>query len=266
MPINLIRILDAILLTVLILKPVTVTAEKVTIPVFLNYPQLQLLMKRAMFTGPDNSARYLLDNDGCGTVSFSEPHLSAEDEGLRLNAKTLAVIGANTTDGCMTITRWTGRTVVKSKPLLVNGQPLSVQFQVQAVELYEQGGLLSDSLLPQIFNTQLHQILSRFHMDLKPATDQLKALLPYVVPRYSADRLTRMIDSLRIGHIKVRPNGLDVHLILDVDELSPAETEPALTVIEVQQLEQRCLGCFSDVCRKRGGRSNALRSTSFDPA
>ena len=269
MPINLIQILHAILLTVLILKPVTVSAEKVTIPVFLNYPQLQLLMKRAMFTGPDNSARYLLDNDGCSTVSFSEPHLSAEDEGLRLNAKTLAVIGANTTDGCMTITRWTGRTVVKSKPLLVNGQPLSVQFQVQAVELYEQGGLLSDSLLPQIFNTQLHQILSRFHMDLKPATDQLKALLPYVVPRYSADRLTRMIDSLRIGHIKVRPNGLDVHLILDVDELPPAETEPALTAIEVQQLEQRCQAwdAFLTFVVKEVAAltsSEALRSTLLD--
>ncbi len=230
MPIHLIRILHAILLTVLILKPVTVSAEKVAIPIFLNYPQLQLLIKRAMFTGPDNSARYLLDNDGCNTVSFSQPHLSAEGEGLRLNAKILAIIGANTTDGCMTLTRWTGRTVVIGKPLLVNHQPLSVQFQVQAVELYDQqGGLLSDSLLPQAYKAQLHQVLSRFRMDLKPATDQLKALLPYVVPRYSADRLTRMIDSLRIDHVKVRPSGLDVRLTLDVETPLQSEAEPALT-------------------------------------
>ena len=140
MSIHLIRILHAILFTVLILKPVTVSAETVVIPVFLNYPQLQLLMKRAMFTGPDNSARYLLDNDGCNTVSFSEPHLSAEGEGLRLNAKTLAIIGANTTGGCMTISQWAGRTVVKGKALLVNRQPLSVQFRVQALALYDQQG------------------------------------------------------------------------------------------------------------------------------
>jgi hypothetical protein len=269
MPINLIRILHTILLTVLILKPATVLAEKVAIPVFLNYQQLQLLMKRTMFTGPDNSARYLLDNDGCSMVSFSEPHLSAEDEVLSVNAKTLAIIGANTTDGCMTITRWTGRTVVKCKPLLVNRQPLSVQFQVQAVELYEQGGLLSDSPLPQAFNTKLHQVLNRFHMDLKPATDQLKALLPYVVPRYSADRLTLMIDSLHIGHVKVRPNGLDVQLILDVEELPQTETESALTAIEVQQLVQRCQAwdSFLTFVVKEVAvltSSEALRSTLLD--
>ena len=123
---NPIRILHTILLSVLILKPVAVSAEKVAIPVFLNYPQLQLLMKRSMFTGPDYSARYLLDDDGCNTISFSEPNLSAEGEGLRLNTNTLAIIGANTTDGCMTITRWTGRTVVIGKPLLVNHHVLKI--------------------------------------------------------------------------------------------------------------------------------------------
>ncbi len=270
MPVQLIRIIYAILLTVLILKPVTVSAERVAIPVFLNFPQLQLLMKRAMFTGPHNSARYLLDNDGCSTVSFSEPLLSAEGEGLRLNAKTLAIIGTNATGGCMTITQWAGRTVVKGKALLVNRQPLSVQFQVQAVELYDQqGGMLSDSLLPQAFKAQLHQILSRFQMDLKPATDQLKALLPYVVSRYSADRLTRMIDSLRIGHVTVRPTGLDVRLILDVEEPPQSGAEPALTAIEVQQLEQRCQAwdAFLTFVIKEvatATRSETLRSTLLD--
>ena len=270
MPINPIRILHAILLTILILQPVTVSAEKLAIPVFLNYPQLQLLIKRAMFTGPDNSARYLLDNEGCNTVSFSQPQLSAEGEGLRLSAKTLALIGASTTDGCMTITQWAGRTVVKGKPLLVNRQPLSVQFQVQAVELYDQQGrVLSDSLLPQAFTAHFHQILSRFHMDLKPATDQLKALLPHVVPRYSTTRLTRLIDSLRIGHVKVRPNGLDIHLILNVEKPSPSESEPALTTIEAQQMEQRCQtwdAFLTFVVKELAAatRSEALRSTLLD--
>ena len=270
MPIHPIRILLVILLAVQILKPVAASTEKVSIPIFLNYPQLQLLMKRAMFTGPDESAAYLLDNEGCNTVSFSQPHLSAEGQGLRLNAKTLAIIGASTTDGCMTITQWAGRTVVIGKALLVNRQPLSVQFQVQAVELYDQqGGLLSDNLLPPAYKAQLHQTLSRFRMDLKPATDQLKALVPYVVHRYTADRLTRMIDSLRIGHVKVRPNGLDVTLILDVEELPQAGTEPALTVIEVQQLERRCQdwdAFLTFVVKELAAatRSEALRSTLLD--
>ena len=222
-----------------------------------------------MFTGPDNSVRYLLDDDGCNTVSFSQPNLSAAGEGLRLSTHTSANIGANTTDGCMTFNRWAGRTVITGKPLLINRQPLAVQFQVQAVALYDQQGRqLSDSLLPEAFKGQLHQVLSQFHMDLNPATDQLKVLLPDVVSRYSADRLNRMLDSLRIGHVKVRPKGLDVKLILDVEALSQADTEPVLTAIEVQQLEQRCQtwDAFLTFVVKEVAHCNALRDTSFDPA
>ena len=267
MPFNRMRILPAIFLTVLVLKPAPVSAEKVAIPVFLNYPQVQLLMQRTMFTGPDNSVRYLLDTDGCNTVSFSEPHLSAEDERLRLSVKTLAIVGASITDGCMTLARWAGRAVVKAKPMVVNRQPLSIQFDVQAVEIFDQHGrLLSDSLLPPAFKAQLLQVLSRFHMDLKPATDQLKALLPYVVPRHSADSLTRMIDSLRIGHVKVRSAGLDVPLLIDVEELPQAETEPALTAIEVQQLEQRYQAWDAFLTFVVKEVADAIRSNSFDPA
>jgi hypothetical protein len=170
----------------------------------------------------------------------------------------------------MNISRWAGQTLVKGKPLLVNRQPLSVQFQVQAVELSDQQGrVLSDSLLPQAYKAQLYQVLSRFRMDLKPATDQLKALLPYVVPRYSADRLTRLIDSLRIGHVEVRPSGLDVRLILDVEKPPQSETEPVLTAIEVQQFEQRCQAwdAFLTFVVKElaaATRSESLRSTLLD--
>ena len=83
MPVRLKAIFYVFLHSILILMPAEVIAEKVAIPVFFNYPQLQLLMKRAMFTGPDFTARYSLDNTGCNTVAFSEPHLSAEGERLR---------------------------------------------------------------------------------------------------------------------------------------------------------------------------------------
>ena len=78
-----------------------------------------------------------------------------------------------------------------------------------------------------------------------------------------------MIDSLRIGHVKVRPNGLDVHLILDVEKLPQAETEPALSTTEVWQLEQRCQAwdAFLTFVIKEvatATRSETFRSTLFD--
>ena len=237
-------ILYAIMIMALIVKPIAVRAETITIPVFLDYQQLQLLMMRNNFKGPNNTAKYLLDDNGCTSITFSEPYLSAEGELLRVDAKILATIGDPTTGACRVITRWTGRTTVTGKPVLVSGQSLSLEFRVQTTRLYDQQGrLLKDSYVLQAMKEQLHLLLSRYRLDLKPETDQLKALLPYFLPHYPADHLTGMIDSLRIDHLAVRPNGLDVRLRIDIETVAKAEPEPTLSEHEMQQLEQRYRNC-----------------------
>ena len=234
-------ILYAIMIMALIVKPTAVRAETITIPVFLDYQQLQLLIIRNEFKGPKNTAQYLLDDDGCTSITFSEPRLSMEEELLRVDAKTLATIGVPTSGACKVITRWTGRTAVTGKPALISDQPLSAEFRVQAARLYDQEGrLLTDNVVLQAVKEKLHLLLSRYRLDLKPETDQLKTLLPYFLPHYPLDRLTEMIDSLRIGHLLIRPNGLDVELRINVETVAKAGPEPTLREHEMQQLEQRC--------------------------
>ena len=234
-------ILYAIMIIALIVKPSAVQAETITIPVFLDYQQLQLLMMQDKLKGPNNSATYLMDDDGCTSITFSGPRLSADGELLRVDAKILATIGDLATGACNVITRWTGSTTVTGKPVVVSGQPLSVGFVVQAVRLYDQRGLLiTDSIVLQAMKEQLPLLLSRYRLNLKPETDRLKALLPFFLPHYPANRLTAMIGSLRIGHLVVQPNGLDVRLQIDVETVSKARPEPTLSDHEIQQLEQRC--------------------------
>jgi len=233
-------ILYAIMSMALILKPIAVWAETITIPVFLDHQQLQLLMIRDEFKGPNNTAQYLLDDDGCTSITFSEPHLSAEGELLRVDAKTFATIGVPTSGACEVITRWTGRTTVIGKPALVSDQPFSVEFRVKTARLYDQQNrLLTDNVVLQAMKEKLHLLLSRYRLDLKPETDQLKALLPYFLPNYPADRLTKMIDSLRIGHLVIRSNGLEAELRIDVETVPKAGPEPTLTEHEMEQVEQR---------------------------
>ncbi len=232
--------LYAVTIMALIVKPISVRAETIAIPVFLDYQQLQVLMMQDEFKGPNDTARYLLDEDGCTSITFSEPHLSAEGELLRVDAKILAIIGIPTTGACKAITRWTGRTVVTGKSSLISGQPLSAEFKVQSARIYDQEGRpLTDSLVLQAVKEQLHLLLSRYRLDLKPETDSLKNLLPYFLPHYPADRLTGMIDSLRIGHLLIRPNGLDIELRIDVETVAKAGPEPTLSKHEMQQLEQQ---------------------------
>ena len=233
-------ILYAILFMALIIKPIVVKAETVTIPVFLDYQQLQLLMVRDNFKGSNNTAKYLMDDNGCTSITFSEPRMSTEGELLRVDAKILATIGVPAIGSCKVITRWTGRTAVTGKPSLLKDQPLSVEFKVQETRLYDQKGkLLKDGLVLQAVKEQLHLLLSRYKLDLKPETDPLKALLPYFLPRFPTDHLKGMIDSLRIGQLVLRSNGLDVQLLIDAETAAEAVPEPALSELEMQQLEQR---------------------------
>jgi septal ring-binding cell division protein DamX len=233
-------ILIASMMMALILNPIVVRAETVAIPVFLDYRQLQLLLMRDTFKGPQNTAEYLLDDHGCTRIRFSEPHLSTEGTLLRVDANIFITIGVPQNNACTVITRWNGGTVATGKPVLVGDHPLSVEFKVQTARLYDQHGrLLTDGLVLQMVNEQLHLLLSRYRLDLKPETDRLKALLPYFLPHYPANRLTGMIDSLRIDDLEVQADGLDVRLSLDVETVAKSEPEPTLSEIEMQQLEQR---------------------------
>ena len=233
--------LYAIMIMALIVKPISAMVETVAIPVFLDTQQLQVLMMQNEFKGPNDTAQYLLDDDGCTSITFSEPHLSAEGELLRVDSKILAIIGVPTTGVCKTITRWTGSTVVTGKFSLVSGQPLSAEFRVQDARIKDQEGRTpTNSPVLQVVKEQLHLLLSRYRLNLKPETDSLKDLLPYFLPHYPADRLTKMIDSLRIGHLLIHPNGLDIELRIDVEAVAKAGPEPTLSEHEIQQLEQRC--------------------------
>jgi len=85
----------------------------------------------------------------------------------------------------------------------------------------------------------LQLLLSNYKLDLKPETDQLKTLLPYFLPRYPVDRLSKLVDSLRIGHLLVQPGGLDIHLQIDAEPVINRGPEPALSEPEIKQWEER---------------------------
>ena len=232
--------LYVIIIMALFVRPFSLRAETIHIPVFIDYPQLQLLMIRDTFKGPDNTEQYRLDEDGCTSITFSEPRLSTEGELLRVDAKTLVTIGIPTIGACKEITQWIGRTAVTGKPSSVKDHPLSVRFKVQEARLYDKTGQrIKDGLVFQAVKEQLHFLLSSYKLDLKPETDPLKALLPYFLPRYPARRLTRMIDSLRAGHLVLRSDGLAIQLLIDFETLSKGGPVPTLSKNEIQQLEQR---------------------------
>ena len=64
MPPRLTIALFVVIIIALFVKPFTVRAETINIPVFIDYQQLQLLMIQDEFKGPNSTAQYLLDDNG----------------------------------------------------------------------------------------------------------------------------------------------------------------------------------------------------------
>ncbi|MFZ0132004.1 MAG: transglycosylase SLT domain-containing protein [Desulfobacterales bacterium] len=225
----------------MILLPLTARSETVAIPVFLTYVQLRHLIVRQMFQGPGHTARHVLDDAGCAVVTYAEPRFSAEGGLMRLEVDTLATFGMPSIGGCATLGQFKGRSVVRGTPELSGARPLSAVLKVQSLELYDdQGRRLTGLPVLQTSDESLRQFLSTLKIDLKPEVDRLKEWLPSVLTGYSADRLTATIDSLRIGHIEIRPEGLDIRLTIDVAEVPQEAREPALSAVELAQLEQAC--------------------------
>ena len=135
---HLMRILWSVTMLALLANPIPAPAETLAVPIFIDHQQLGHLLMRDQFTGPDKTARYVLDQGGCSSIRLSQPHLTAEGQLLRVDAGVLATIGIPETGGCRVISRWNGRTAVSGKPVLAGGQPLSVVFRVADARLYDQ--------------------------------------------------------------------------------------------------------------------------------
>jgi hypothetical protein len=234
------KILYAFMLVALLLGPVVAAAETVTLPVYLNYRQLELLMLREMFTGPSKTVQYPLDESGCSTVTLSDPKLSAENKLLRVDAKVLAAVGLAAGEDCTEVTQWRGRATVTGDFSLPKKEPLSVRFRPKAVKLYaDEGDVLTDNLVLPLVEQQLQSYLGRQHLDLRPATNHLKTLLPHFLPNCPPRRLTAMIDSLRIVSLQVRPNDLLVRLAIDAPAVSRPKPEPPLSESEMRRAEEK---------------------------
>lgn len=197
--------------------------EPMTVPIFLKYGMMQQIMMQQMFKAPGRTAVYRLDHSNCNTVNFSSPHLSGVEGLLQVRANVLVKMGTAADDRkCTGSKNWSGRAVVKGKPIIIGTTGQAVQFKVEQAEVFDINGKpLNRGLMAAALEGQLHPLLDQFKVDLKPHLKQLKSVLPFMLPSYSNEQIEQLIASVHLSAIQVRQNGLnlDVQLALDKQSL-----------------------------------------------
>ncbi|NOT83750.1 MAG: hypothetical protein HOP02_02995 [Methylococcaceae bacterium] len=189
-----------------------------TVPIFVKYGLMQQVMLQQMFKGPGHTAIYRIDRSGCNTVTFASPQLSGIEGLMQVRANVLVKLGVSTGEKkCSALKHWSGRARVKGKPIIIGADSQAVQFKVMDAEVFDVNGKqLNNALIQAALEGQLHPLLDQFKMDLKPNLQQLKSVLPFMLPSYSPTQIDQLIASVHLGNIQVQNNGLNISVQIQI--------------------------------------------------
>jgi hypothetical protein len=236
------RIIPLFLSLTVVFQSSLLWADTVTAPVHLSYPFLRQLLTLTVFNGHGNTAEILIDPSGCTKVILSEPRLTGRGNALRLIAKARATLAMESENGCISPIGWMGQAEVVAQPVVLPGPSQAVRFQVEDSNLYDQQGeRLASGIVWDNLKECVHSILGRFQVDFSSSIDELKALLPIILPQHPTAQMKRVIDSLHLAGVRVGPDGLTVEISLEV-EAAPSTgsvAEPLLTGEEIERWEQQ---------------------------
>ncbi len=207
-------------LVALVLTIPVQAAEPLSIPVFIKYTLMQQVMLREVFKGPKQTALYRVNGSDCTTVRFANPQLSGSDGLMHVRANVLVKM-AMPTEGttCSSTKEWSGSAVVQGKPLIIGADSLAVQFKVVNAEVFDdQGKPLNNGLISAALEGQLHPLLDRFKMDLRPNLKHLTSAIPFALLGYSTQQVEQLMQGVRLGNIQVRDDGLKIAVQMAIEK------------------------------------------------
>lgn len=229
-----------IALFVVLLASSQVVAQKVTLPLTLDYTLLTSLLVQSSFTGENNSAAVVGSAGDCLQVEISEPQYSAAGQLLRLEMGLFVRVGTQLGDSCLLPVEWDGYLELMQRPQF-DGRTFRLFLQTIDSKLLTRSrqpakvaGLLWEFAKPQVY---AH--LDSIHFDLAPPVADLQDFLTPLFAQDARRAAGTMLESLHGGQLEVGDDGLLIELLAEVEEVfEPAQDDAGrdLTAAEREQL------------------------------
>ncbi len=216
-------------------------AESVTVdvPLRLDAAYLREALVSQVFTDAGETARAWDDGSGCNHMVLSEPRVDTDGSAVRLATRGEARVGKAIGERCVLLLDWAG-SIQTMQSVSLDPGGAAVRFEVVDSALAD-GGALGGTLW-DLVKDHVHPRLGALRIDLAPALNELRAVLPFIL---SADPavVTGILDSVSIRNVSVVENGLEAILAFEVPlGQSPADApgapEPALTAEEMARLTE----------------------------
>ncbi|MCB2149721.1 MAG: lytic transglycosylase domain-containing protein [Deltaproteobacteria bacterium] len=196
----------------------------IEMPITIDYPFLRSLVISAAFTGPQNTALLVDRAEGCRRVVVSEPQFFPEGDFVRLETKVDIRLGALLGKKCRFKIHWDGYVSLVLNPR-IDPALWRLGFSVVDSQVYDSQhkpawivGLIWKMIRGKVFD-----YLSAITVDLGPPVQELKALLPEVLPTHTSETVKRFVDGLHPGRIRVESDAIRIPLLSELEEVPTNE-------------------------------------------
>ncbi len=229
-------------LLLIFLTPIEGKAKTLKVPIFLSFPLVQQILLKEIFTRPNGTTQYTLDQTGCSKIIFSDPDVTSKNGLLKISTHTKAIISVSASAECTTLTKWEGKTVVIGKPVVVKDKPAVIDLDLKSAKIYDQRNhLILEGMVYEILEEQIKTFLSEFVIDLKPSIHHAKQLFPSLLPRTTKAELDKLINSIQLHSITTEHEGIKATFTLEHASRNLRTTPPVrpLTQSELTALEKK---------------------------
>jgi hypothetical protein len=213
-------------------------AADVTVPMRLDAAFLERLVTAAVFTEPDETARPWVQSNGCGELRLWDAQVDGAGGRIRVLSRGAADWGLNVGGSCLTLLDWEGSVEVIEEPLLDPVRPV-VRFRVVDSHVYgaERRKTFGISRLWDWIKDGVHPQLERVEIDLDTAIEEVRALLPLVLPAFYAELGDATLASVVLTGARVEADALVVDLRVTAPDRPATESrpEPPLDVAEIER-------------------------------
>jgi hypothetical protein len=216
-------------------------AETVSVPLQVEFPLLQQLLIKQLYREPSASIEILNDPYGCSEIILSEPELSEFKQQLKVNTRLKARLAVKVLDNCVALLNWDGYAQILSKPLIKLDNPQVIYLQVIDSQLINQNQetLTTGPLWDQDRN-HIHPLFDNFRMDLRPAINNIKTILPTFLPQHNHAQINSLLDSIQLDDLQINQSGINGQLRFDITKITAEPTpEPALNAQEQQLWQEK---------------------------
>jgi hypothetical protein len=209
-------------------RPDPARATQVRIPLTIDYIAIREALKRKLYTAPGGRAQLWNGTDDCQFLYAENPDFSRATAGgpatVKLETANRLGLGVSMGSQCLNAIQWSGIVEALGVPYIAPGLQLKFHFTDlnlydsahQKTQLVGQGfDLIKSYLIPQ---------LDDFSYDLKPAVQQLGAMVADSIPPDAAGRVHAAIASLAAEPaIVALDDGIRVTLVMTIPD-TPSPT------------------------------------------